>query len=357
VPLTATCSLGCGATHADSEHAKAEHLAACPERPTDCPLGCGFRFPWRERAKHAAVCRMRDELCPYGCGIRLKIDLLEIGREALEAAGELCEACDEGCDFDDAAFSQLLGDVLSVAKPAAGPPATGPSTAGAAPAAAAPAAATPTAAAASATAAAAAAAARATQDVATRDFLRSCGPPASSCGAARLALVFVHGAAEATAALVRDLVKACTAAAAQGLCVVRPVLVLVDGGKTELASLLALAPQLLAAVPCNQAGALRRAALASRFRARARKSPSAVLLDAAGRLTCGDAVRPLMADPYGQRLHLWDGLLTDHARKCRLFLLRCVAPRRRARHMGLQPGHLRLQPGVHVAAARICMWL
>ena len=32
---------------------------------------------------------MRDELCPYGCGIRLKIDLLEIGREALEAAGEL----------------------------------------------------------------------------------------------------------------------------------------------------------------------------------------------------------------------------------------------------------------------------
>jgi hypothetical protein len=193
--------------------------------------------------------------------------------------------------------------------------------------------------------------------VATRDFLRSCGPPASSCGAARLALVFVHGAAEATAALVRDLVKACTAAAAQGLCVVRPVLVLVDGGKTELASLLALAPQLLAAVPCNQAGALRRAALASRFRARARKSPSAVLLDAAGRLTCGDAVRPLMADPYGQRLHLWDGLLTDHARKCRLFLLRCVAPRRRARHMGLQPGHLRLQPGVHVAAARICMWL
>jgi hypothetical protein len=156
---------------------------------------------------------------------------------------------------------------------------------------------------------------------------------------------------------VRDLVKACTAAAAQGLCVVRPVRVLVDGGKTELASLLALAPQLLAAVPCNQAGGLRRAALASRFRARARKSPSAVLLDAAGRLTCGDAVRPLMADPYGQRLHLWDGLLTDHARKCRLFLLRCVAPRRRARHMGLQPGHLRLQPGVHVAAARICMWL
>ena len=346
VPLTATCSLGCGATHVDSEHAKAEHLAACPERPTDCPLGCGFRFPWRERTKHAAVCRMRDELCPYGCGIRLKISLLEIGREALEAAGGLCEACDDEGEFNEAAFSQLLGDVLSVADPA-----TGPSTDAAAPAAAAPAAATPTAAAASTTdAAAAAAAGRATQDVTTRDFLHGSyggvqAPPASSCGSARLALVFVHGAAEATATLVRDLVKACTAAAAQGLCVVRPVLVLVDGGKSELASLLALAPQLLAAVPCNQAGSLRRAALASRFRARARKSPSVVLLDAAGRLTCGDAVRPLMADPHGQRLHLWDGLLTDHARKCRLFLLRCAALQRLAWHMGLQPGQLRLQPG------------
>ena len=342
VPLTATCGLGCGATHVDSEHAKAEHLAACPERPTDCPLGCGFRFPWRDRAKHAAVCRRRDELCPYGCGIRLKINLLEIGREALEAAGELCEACDDAGEFDEAAFSQLLGDVLSVADPATDPPATGPSTDAAAPAAAAPAAATSTAAAASTTDAAAAAAAsaaaaagsRATHDVATRAFLRGSyggvqAPPAGSCGTARLALVFVHGAAEATAALVRALVQACTAAADQ-VCVVRPVLVLLDGGKTELASLLALAPQLLAAVPCSQAGSHRRAALASRFRARARKSPSAVLLDAAGRLTCGDAVRPLMADPQGQRLHLWDGLLSDHARKCRLFLLRCVAPPRRA---------------------------
>lgn len=140
-------------------------------------------------------------------------------------------------------------------------------------------------------------------------------------GTARLCLAFMHGAAEETQEMVRRLIDACDAAAAAGLRVVRVVLVLMDGSKAELSSLLALAPHLLSAVPYKDSA--RRHALASRFHARSRRSPSAVLLDAKGCLVSGDALRPLHADPQGERLHLWDALLSEHARRCRRYLLGC----------------------------------
>ena len=411
VALYVECALGCGATHGAGAHAEGEHRRTCPQRPVECARGCGERVAFARQKQHAAVCPNKLELCPYGCGKRLptaqttlRLDapggplaaphclpcgpgdgaapkpkeqqqaltlVVPKGDGAMGGAAQTDLGASDESQWDDAFYSNLLGDTLvmdgagadgeeeGAAEAEAGKVRSFHNPAGAA--------------------TATAAGSSQQHEVATRDFLLGNAqqqqrhaertttsddarvplplPAGSAHGSAArttwIALIFAHGGekakADASAALLAQLARACAMAAARdgdggATVALRPVLVLLDGSKADLGALLAAkadgaaAPGLLAAVPYRATG--KRTALATRFHARSRRAPSAVLLAPSGVLVSGDAARPLSADADGAHLAAWGGgawggghggggalWLSEHARVCKLYLCACVHAR------------------------------
>lgn len=364
VVLYVQCGLGCGATHVAGEYSESEHRRTCPMRLVECSRGCGARIAFSKQKQHAVVCPNKLDLCPYGCGMRLPMAQISLRLDA--PGGPLaahCPPCGPGDDakpkpkapttaqqaakpkaaatkeqaattlvlkdgaaavqtnlggadaWDDAFYSNLLGDTLVMDgagaddKGGAGDVGKGRSF----------------------QRPAAAAGAR---EVATRDFLlgahaeptSNARVPAGPVAQTWVALLFVHGEAAQSAELLAQLAHACALAARRGATVaLRPVLVLLDGSKADLSALLhadGAAPDLLAAVPHRDTS--KRTALATKFHARSRRAPSAVLLEPSGVLVSGDAVRPLLADADGLHLAAWSSWLSEHAQRCKLYLCPCV---------------------------------